>query len=97
MKCELHYADGWAALYVDGKLDMVDSVLHSGARALALLGCPLLKDASFMLGQDGVQGVAQTVTAVNEYRAERDAAVARAELLRTQAATLLAEADSLTP
>lgn len=94
-RLEIHYADEWAALYVDGVLDRVGDAGNTEERALALCGVVTVQDDAFMRGQDHAIGVAHTLDEVAAYRADRDANRRRAEDLRAQAAELLAEATAL--
>lgn len=90
---ELHYAEEWAALYVDGKLDQVGDSYNTEERAFELLGVPQIHDDAFMRGQDKRRGVAQTLDEVAEYQTRREQGAARAEELRAQAAELLRQAE----
>lgn len=97
MKLEIHYSDGWAALYIDGKLDG-DSVGDSYVaeeRAFDLLGVKQVHDNAFMRGQNQRAGVAPTLADVEAYRQEREARIAEAAEKRKTAERLLAEAAAL--
>lgn len=93
---EIHYSDDWAALYVDGNLVTVGDSYLAEEKAFELLGVKQIQDDSFMRGQTSSDGVAVTLAAVNEYRATRDAAEAKARELREEARILLERADELT-
>ncbi|RKR92726.1 hypothetical protein BDK92_7204 [Micromonospora pisi] len=96
-KMEIHYADGWAALYVDGQVDpdtVGDSHLAE-ERAFELLGVKQVQNDAFMCGQSQRDGVAPRLDDVAAYRKERDARRAEANRLRRQAAELLQQADTL--
>lgn len=94
-KLEIHYADQWAALYVNGRLDRVGDSYLAEERAFELCGVKTVQDDAFMRGQTTREGVAQTIDEVNEYRQQRDHARAEAARLREEAARLAAEADRL--
>ncbi len=96
MKLEIHYAgNGWAGLYVDGRLEQVGESYVAEEQALALAGVVVIQDDAFMRGQKGREGVAETLDAVAEYRFEREARKAKAARLREQALQMLAEANGL--
>jgi DNA-binding CsgD family transcriptional regulator len=98
-KLEIHYDGGgeWAALYVDGVLevDTVGDNYHAEERAFELLGVKQVQDSPFMRGQKQRDGVARTLDEVTAYREQRDAAKAEAARLREQAAELLSRAAAL--
>src|SRR5688572_20142914 len=96
MKLEIHYADEWAALYVDGKLEIVGDSYLAEERALMMSCVDLIQDDSFMMGQRYRDGVARTVDEVNQYRIDREARREQAEKLRLEASRLLLEAELLT-
>lgn len=94
-KLEIHYADEWAALYVDGKLERVgDSYLAEG-RAFEILGVRTVQDDAFMRGQTSAAGVAQTVEEAAAFARERETKRMRAAELRAEAERLLREAGEL--
>lgn len=95
MKLEIHYADDWAALYVDGELDRVGDSYLAEEKAFELLGVKVVKDDAFMRGQTRSDGVARTLSDVEAYRVQREEAKATAARLREEAARLAAEADRL--
>lgn len=92
---EIHYADEWAALYVDGKLDRVGDSYLAEERAFELLGVKVVQDDAFLQGQDQAAGVAKTLDELYVYTDDRDRRKAHAERLRTEAANLLTQADQL--
>jgi hypothetical protein len=92
---EIHYADEWAALYVDGKLVRVGNSDNTEEEALHMLGVVVIQDDAFMRGQDQRKGVAPTLGDVENYRQLRDKRRARAAELREQADQLRREADTL--
>lgn len=92
---EIHYADDWAALYVDGKLDRVGDAYNTEERALSLAGVATVHDDAFMRGQSQRDGVAQTLDEVAAYARERDERLAVAAQKRAEAERLLAEAGEL--
>lgn len=95
MNLEIHYAEDWAALYVDGKLEYVGDSYLTEERAFALLGVITSQDDAFMRGQNKREGVAQTLAEVAEYSRKRAEKYIKAERLRAQASKLIAEADEL--
>jgi hypothetical protein len=94
-KLEIHYADEWAALYVDGKLDRVGDSYLAEERAFEILGVRTVQDDAFMRGQSHRDGVAQTLDEVREFAKDREAKRARATELRAEADRLLREAGEL--
>jgi hypothetical protein len=96
-KLEIHYADDWAALYVDGELDpgTVGDSYHAEHRVFELLGVTQVHDDAFMRGQTQVAGVAKTLDEVGEYRRQRDTDRQEAARLKEEAAALLARAKEL--
>ena len=100
-RLEIHYADEWAALYVDGALDReygeptVGDRYRVEERAFELLRVRQIHDDAFMRGQNQRDGVARTLDEVAAYQVERHERKTRAERLRAQAEALLAEAKGL--
>lgn len=94
---EIHYAEEWAALYVDGKLlpETVGDSYLAEEKAFELLGVKQLHDDAFMRGQSGRDGVARTLDEVNQYKTDREARQMRAKKLRDEALQLMVEADKL--
>jgi hypothetical protein len=92
---EIHYADDWAGLYVDGILDRVGDAYCVEERAFALAGVTQVQDAAFMRGQTQADGVAQTLADVEAYRVKRASDEQEAARLREQAAELLQRAAAL--
>jgi hypothetical protein len=92
---EIHYADDWAALYVDGKLERVGDTYHAEERALNLCGVVLVQNNAFMRGQTAADGVAKTLDEIRTYAADRDLRIARAQRLREQAADLVHKASQI--
>ncbi len=97
MDLEIHYANSWAALYVDGRLDpdTVGDSYHAEEKAFELLGVKQIHDSAFMRGQNQRDGVAETIEQVDEYRWARDNDREAADQKRAEAKRLLAEADEL--
>ncbi len=97
MNLEIHYDPNgeWAALYVDGRLDRVGDAYLAEEKAFELLGVTVVQDDAFLRGQDGHDGVAQTLDEVAAFRAGRTEREAQAQEKRRQAAALLAEATAL--
>lgn len=95
MDLEIHYADDWAALYKDGKLDRVGDSYLAEERVLELLGVTVVHDDAFMRGQSHRDGVAQTLDEVAEYERERDERKKLADEKFAEAERLYAEARAL--
>lgn len=92
---EIHYAEEWAALYVDGLLDRVGDAYLAEERALELLGVTTVHDDAFMRGQSQRAGVAQTLDQVREFAQDREQRRQRAAELRAEADRLLRAAGEL--
>lgn len=92
---EIHYADEWAALYVDGELDIVGDAYLTEHRAWTIAGVKVVHDRAFMRGQNKASGVARTVAEIDLYKTDLDARIISAQKLREQAANLVAQAESL--
>lgn len=95
MELEIHQAEEWAALYVDGKLDRVGDAYLADERALELCGVKVVQDNAFMRGQNQRSGVAQTLTEVEEYADDRARRLTEAADLERQATELQARAVEL--
>ncbi len=96
-RLEIHYADDWAALYVDGVLDpqSVGDSYIAEEMALARFGVTQVHDSAFLRGQTKREGVAKTLEEVEAYRVAREERLQRAQARRTQAALLIEEAEAL--
>ncbi len=96
-RLEIHYADDWAALYVDGVLDpqSVGDSYIAEERAFAKLGVKQVHDDAFLRGQTQRDGVAKTLMEVAEYRTTRSERLRQAEEKRQLAARLVQEAEAL--
>jgi hypothetical protein len=94
-KLEIHYADEWAALYVDGKLERVGDSYLAEERAFEILGVRIVQDDAFMRGQKRADGVAQSINEVEALREQREENRRRAAELRHQAERLLQQAGEL--
>jgi len=94
-KLEIHYADEWAALYLDGQLTLLGDAYAAEQRALDLAGVTLVFDDAFMRGQDRATGVAPTLADIATYRTKRDADEAEANRLRRKAERLAERAAQL--
>jgi hypothetical protein len=92
---EIHYADEWAALYVDGVLVTVGDACVAEEKALSMLGVRRVHDAAFMRGQSRRDGVAMTLAQADAYRQQREHRETEAVRLRVQAKELLAQAETL--
>jgi hypothetical protein len=92
---EVHEADEWAAVYLEGKL------VHQGERYLANewvrehFGVVTVQDDAFMCGSDRREDVAQTLDEVAEYAAERATRAERAADLERRASEMFDEARRL--
>lgn len=95
MKLEIHYAEEWAALYVDGALTVVGDSYHAEEKAFELLGVQQIQDDAFMRGQTSSNGVAKTLEEVAAFRVDRTQREDRARALRAEAKRLLDAADEL--
>jgi hypothetical protein len=95
VKLEIHYAEEWAALYVDGNLERAGDTYLAEERAFELLGVTTVQDPAFLRGQASRDGCAQTLDEVEAYRSARDAAIARASLLEQEARAALLTAQQL--
>jgi len=95
VKLALHYAEEWAALYVDGKLCIVGDSYLAEEKAFELLGVEQIHDNAFMRGQTSRDGVALTLEEVEAYRAEKAHRQDRARALQAEAKRLLDAADEL--
>jgi alpha-D-ribose 1-methylphosphonate 5-triphosphate synthase subunit PhnG len=92
---EIHYADEWAALYVDGRLKSVGDTYVAEEQALTMCGVKLVHDDAFMRGQDRREGVAPTLADAAIYRDEREQRRAKAAEMREQAKRMLDDAAEL--
>lgn len=92
---EIHYADSWAGLYVDGRLVQVGDSYVSEEQALLGLGVKLVQDDSFMRGGSQRADAAPTLDELEAWKRARDERVAAAEALEAQARELRAQADQL--
>lgn len=95
MKLEIHYSGEWAALYIDGKLDIVGDSYLAEEKAFELFGVRQVQDDAFMLGQTARDGVAKTLEEVAAHQAARADRRAKALALREEAARLEARATAL--
>lgn len=85
---QIHYADEWGGLYVDGKLEYVGDTSNVYDKICEMFGIEGVYDDAFMKGQDKRDGVAKTVEEAEEYGRQR-------EKMRERANALRAEADAL--
>jgi hypothetical protein len=96
---QIHYADEWAALYVDG--DLVERTVGDSyiaeEHALNLLGVKQVHDDAFMRGGNDRSTVANTLMEVDNFRFTRQKKRIEAARLRAEAARLLDEAEELAP
>jgi hypothetical protein len=94
-RLEIHYADDWAALYVDGRLDRVGDAYLAEERAFEIAGVTIVRDDAFMCGQTQADGVAKALEDVAAFRARRIADLTEATRLREEAARLAERAGQL--
>ncbi len=92
---EIHEADEWAAVYLDGKLQRVGDAYLADEWVRSHFGVTTVQDDAFMRGQTGRGGVAQTLDEVEEYARQRAARRAEVDRLRAEAARLEDEARDL--
>jgi hypothetical protein len=92
---EIHYAEEWAALYVDGKLDRQGDTYWVEERAFELAGVTTVRDDAFLRGGSSRDETAKTLQEVGEYRRARLERRERAAQLREEAARLEREAQEL--
>lgn len=92
---EIHYAEEWAALYVDGQLITVGDAYNTEEQALNLLGVKTIQDEAFMCGGNSRENVAKTLEEVEDFKNKREELKQKAETLRKQAALLEEEAKRL--
>src|SRR5690242_16462444 len=89
---EIHEADDWAAVYLDGKLQRVGDAYLADEWVRQHFGVTTVNDDAFMRGQTKREGVASTLEEVEAFRTRRDANKARAAELRSEADRLIREA-----
>lgn len=92
---EIHYAEEWAALYIDGILVTVGDAYVAEQKIFELFGVTVVQDDAFLRGQTSRNGVAANTQEVEAYRQEREENKAKAERLRERATKLLDEAREL--
>lgn len=85
----------WSALYVDGKLDRVGDHDVVNERIREVLGIDVDYSNDFMRGGEYREDVAKSLNEVSDYRAAREEREQKANLLRAQAAELIAQADEI--
>jgi hypothetical protein len=89
---EIHEADDWAAVYLDGNLQRVGDAYLADEWVREHFGVTTVQDDAFMRGQDQRDGVAQTLDEVKAFADDRDSRRARAAELRAEANRLLRRA-----
>lgn len=94
---EIHEAEEWAAVYLDGQLQTVGDAYLADEWVREHFGVITVQDDAFMRGQDQRSGVAKTLEEVRAYQDARDTRRARAAELREEAARLLREAADEDP
>jgi len=94
-RIEFHVAGEWTGVYLDGKLIRVGDSYLADEWLQSFVGVKYVDDDAFMLGQNGYDGVAQTLDEVATFAAQRDANRAQAAALRDEARRLEAQAKEL--
>ena len=92
---EIHYSEDWAALYVNGTLDIVGDSYLAEERAFDILGVNIVQDPAFMRGQTARDGVAQTLDEVADYKARREEVRRKVAEMENEIADRQALANSL--
>jgi len=92
---EIHDYDDWSAVYLDGVLQRVGDTYLADEWVREHFGVTTVQDNAFMRGQNGRDGVAQTLDEVYDYQRRRDENIAKGAELRAEASRLLAEAAEL--
>lgn len=95
MELEIHEAEEWSALYIDGKLERVGDSYLAVEKVFELLGVKVVQDNAFMRGQYAREGVAPTLADIESFRVERDARQAEADELAARADELQARAHAI--
>ena len=92
---EVHEAEEWSALYLDGKLVQVGDSYLADEWIRTHFGIKTVSDDAFMRGQNQREGVAQTLDEVLSYATARQEKLDRAAGLRAEAKRLEDEAKRL--
>ena len=92
---EIHEADEWAAIYLDGHLVRVGDAYLADEWLRTRFGVKTVQDDAFLRGQTSREGVAQTLDEVLDYARARQERQDRAAALRAEAARLEDEAARL--
>lgn len=92
---EFHTAGEWTAVYLDGKLLRVGDTYLADEWLHDYVGVEDVFDDAFMRGQNGREGVAETLDEVTAYATQRQEKRDRAATLRAEAQRLEAEAKEL--
>ena len=92
---EIHEADDWAAVYLDGNLVRVGDAYLADEWLRTHFGVKTVQDDAFMRGQIQREGVAKTLDEVADYARSRQKRLDRAAALRAQAQQLEDEARRL--
>lgn len=92
---EVHEAEEWSALYLDGKLVLVGDSYHADEWIRGHFGIKTVQDDAFMRGQTSRAGVATTLGEVAAYAQDRQDRLTRAAELQAEAARLTEEASRL--
>lgn len=97
MAVEIHEAEEWAAVYLDGRLVQIGDKYLADEWVRDHFGVRTVQDDAFLRGQGSRDGAAQTLDELYLYAARRADLEAQAARLRRQAEELLARADRLRP
>lgn len=90
------YTDGeWAALYVDGKLDVAGDCYLADDRIAELADVEIHSSDAFLRGGNTYEGIASTLDELHEWEREQETKNEEADRLRAEAAELIARANEL--
>jgi len=92
---EIHEAEEWSAVYLDGKLVQVGDSYLADEWLRTRFGVKTVQDEAFMRGQTSREGVAKTLDEVTDYARSRQERLDRAVALRAEAQRLEDEARAI--
>lgn len=92
---EIHEADEWSAVYLDGHLVRVGDSYLADEWLRTHFGVATIQDDAFLRGQTSRDGVAKTLDELHAYASARRERMDRAAALRAEAKRLEEEAASL--
>ena len=92
---EIHEAEEWSAVYLDGKLVLVGDSYLADEWLRTKFGVKTVQDNAFMRGQTQGAGVAETLDEVADYAKARQARLDRIAALHTEAQRLEDEARAI--